>query len=124
MTSYKPCSSSIESITFSVKLKMAAVASTDGTLALIDLSVSAIRCTLNHEDAVIKAMWTHDEEKVVSISADRTVRLWDARSGKLLLQKNGHHDTVLCLDVAGDDSHVVTGGDDGVCLVFPLASAN
>ncbi len=55
---------------------------------------------------------------LTSGSADKTLRTWDARTGKLLKEHKGHRGPVLGASLSFDGSVVVSAGDDGVCLVF------
>jgi WD40 repeat protein len=54
----------------------------------------------------------------VTASADRTVRLWDGRSGHCERVWRGHQETVLDFAISCDGNTIVTGSDDGVSLVF------
>lgn len=56
---------------------------------------------------------------LVSASADKTLRTWDARTGTLIRENKGHHGPVLGAALSSDGAVVVSAGDDGVCLVFP-----
>lgn len=51
-------------------------------------------------------------------SADKTLRTWDARTGTLIREHKGHQGPVLGAALGKQGSVVVSGGDDGVCLVF------
>ena len=55
---------------------------------------------------------------LISASADRTLRTWDARTGNLLKAHTGHRAPVLGATLALDGSVVVSAGDDGVSMVF------
>lgn len=55
---------------------------------------------------------------LISASADRTLRTWDARTGALIKTHTGHRAPVLSASLGLDGSVVVGGGDDGLCLVF------
>ena len=52
--------------------------------------------------------------QLVTGSADtyKTVRLWDAVSGKLLVESKGHFGTVNCVAFAPDDARVASGSAD------------
>ena len=65
-----------------------------------------------------KALFQPQSPIFTTCSVDRTVRQWDARTGRCLRVWKGHQDVVLDLDVASDGRRLVTCGDDGVCLVF------
>jgi ribosome assembly protein SQT1 len=47
------------------------------------------------------------------------LRTWDARTGKLVQEHKGHHDTILGAAFGLGGKLVISAGDDGVCLVFP-----
>lgn len=55
---------------------------------------------------------------IVTASADKTLRTWDARTGTLVKEHTGHHGPVLSASLGLQGSVVVSAGDDGVCLVF------
>lgn len=60
---------------------------------------------------------------VVSGSADKTLRTWDARTGKLIREHKGHHGPVLGAALGLGGSVVISAGDDGDCLVFTTEAA-
>ena len=55
---------------------------------------------------------------LISASADKTLRTWDARNGNPLKTHLGHDAPVLDATLALDGSVVVSAGDDGLSLVF------
>lgn len=55
---------------------------------------------------------------ITSASADKTLRTWDARTGKLLKEHRGHRGPILAAALGMNGDVVVSAGDDGVCLVF------
>ena len=55
---------------------------------------------------------------ITSGSADKTLRTWDARTGKLVKEHRGHSGPILGAALGLNGSVVVSAGDDGVCLVF------
>jgi ribosome assembly protein SQT1 len=55
---------------------------------------------------------------IVSASADKTLRTWDARTGALVKEHTGHHGPILSASLGLQGSVVVSGGDDSACLVF------
>ncbi|KAG9315336.1 ribosome biogenesis protein Sqt1 [Chiua virens] len=93
---------------------------TDGKACIWDVSTMRLRATLEHQDAITNVM-AHPSPKshlVVTASADRTLRTWDARTGALIKEHTGHHGPVLGTSLGLQGSVVVSAGDDGVCLVF------
>jgi len=93
---------------------------TDGKACIWDLTTMRLRVTLEHKDA-ITTLLAHPAPKahlLISASADRTLRTWDARNGNLLKEHLGHRAPVLGATLALDGSVVVSAGDDGVSMVF------
>jgi len=93
---------------------------TDGKVCVWDLTTMRLRSTLEHKDAVTTIL-AHPAPKgylIVSGSADKTLRTWDARTGTLVREHKGHQGPVLAASLGLQGSVVVSAGDDGVCLVF------
>ena len=55
---------------------------------------------------------------ITSGSADKTLKTWDARTGKLIKEHKGHNGPIHSAALGPNGSVVVSAGDDGVCLVF------
>ncbi|KAG6827452.1 hypothetical protein H0H92_011720 [Tricholoma furcatifolium] len=99
---------------------VAITGATDGKALIWDLSTMRLRATLEHSDAITKLL-THPAPNgyiVVSASADKTLRTWDARNGTLLREHKGHRAPVLDASLGLEGSIVVSAGDDGFALVF------
>ncbi|PCH42420.1 ribosome biogenesis protein Sqt1 [Wolfiporia cocos MD-104 SS10] len=94
---------------------------TDGKACIWDLSTMRLRATLEHEDAVTTLLRLPSPKAhlVVSGSADKTLRTWDARTGTLIREHKGHQGPILQAALGLGGGVIVSAGDDGVCLVFP-----
>ncbi len=66
---------------------------------------------------------TPDGRRVVSASADDTLKIWDLHSGVALATLEGHDKWVLACAVAPDGRHVVSASDDNTLKVWDLASS-
>ena len=59
-----------------------------------------------HTSYVTSVAWNHDGSKIVSGSSDKTVKVWDAVSGRGLLQTlKGHTSTVTSVAFNHDGSN-------------------
>jgi ribosome assembly protein SQT1 len=118
---------SVEAITFielvpgdSSGPGIAVTGGTDGKIVFWDLNTMRQRATGEHQDAVTCLLTrpTPKSHIVVSASADRTLRTWDGKTGTLLREHKGHSGPVLGASLGLEGAVVLSGGDDGDCLVF------
>lgn len=67
---------------YSPKENLLAVGALDGRIRIVDLStLSIIGETMKHDDSVIGLVFSKNGERLLSWSEDRSVRLWDSRTG-------------------------------------------
>lgn len=61
-----------------------------------------------------------DQQKIVSGSRDRSIKVWSLPSGKLLSTLRGHEGSVLCLKFETSSGFMVSGSSDRHILVWDL----
>jgi WD40 repeat protein len=59
---------------------------------------------------------------MISGSADKTVKVWDAKSGKLQESHAGHKDEVRCVAFSFDATTFASGGKDSLVCMYELGS--
>ncbi|KAF9972289.1 Coronin-7 [Actinomortierella ambigua] len=61
------------------------------TIRLWDLKEQKEKLSIQaHKDTIFSCAFNHDGTKIISIGKDKTVRLWDARTGQKLTEGAGH----------------------------------
>jgi Prp8 binding protein len=72
-----------------------------------------------HKNAVVQALWSHDDSQIVSGSSDTTLGVWDATSGKRLLKLAEHESFINAISLGQKDVHrIASVGDDSVSYLW------
>ncbi|MEY2565252.1 MAG: hypothetical protein QOH88_3445 [Verrucomicrobiota bacterium] len=70
------------------------------------------------QNLVNSARFSPDGSRVLTASDDRTARVWDAKTGKLLVDLEGHQDAVTTAQFSPDGSRIVTGSKDKTARIW------
>ncbi|XP_027041127.1 ribosome assembly protein 4-like isoform X3 [Pocillopora damicornis] len=79
-------------------------------------SVRRVRRLQGHMDAIFCLQF--DKRRIITGSADRTIRMWDVRSGRSIHKLKGHKGGVRCLQF--DDEKIVSGSWDMTIMVWHI----
>ncbi|KAG2353051.1 WD40-repeat-containing domain protein [Suillus spraguei] len=71
-----------------------------------------------HESYVKAVSVFPDQRRMVTASADKTLRLWDLKTGDVLKKMEGHSDWVRGLAVSRDGQLIASGDDKGVIIIW------
>ena len=66
-----------------------------------------------------------DNKKIVSVSCDNTVKIWDLESGNLInTLGHGHTDWVNSIAISPDNKKILSGLEDNTIKIWDLESGN
>ena len=69
------------------------------------------------------AAFSPDGSRIVTASADKTARIWDAATAKEIAVLRGHDDAVNSAAFSPDGSRIVTASDDKTARIWDAATA-
>jgi WD40 repeat protein len=75
-----------------------------------------------HEMVVKSAAFSPDGRTIVTASADKTARLWDAATGKEIARLKGHDGIVISAAFSPDGKTLVTASDDKTARIWDVAT--
>jgi len=77
---------------------------------------------IGHSDWVSTVALSPDGKKIITGSRDNTAKVWDVRTGKLLLNLIGHKEWVISAAFSPDGKKIITGSFDSTIKVWELNS--
>ncbi|MBI2837255.1 MAG: DUF4062 domain-containing protein [Acidobacteria bacterium] len=86
-------------------------------------SVSACLMTLTgHTKGVLACAFSPDGSRIVSASCDKTLKLWDVATGRVLATLTGHDDLVDHCAFSSDGFRIVSASWDGTLKLWDVAT--
>jgi len=75
-----------------------------------------------HSDRILSIAFSPDQKILASGSADRSIKLWDAQTGKLLKSLQGHRSWVWGITISPDSKFLASGSYDHTVKLWDLES--
>ncbi|XP_051141887.1 COMPASS-like H3K4 histone methylase component WDR5B [Andrographis paniculata] len=116
-------SRAISAVKFSNSGQLFASASLDGTLIVYSSeTLEQIYQLVGHSQGVCDLAWSSDSIStyICSASDDRTVRIWNARTGDCVKTLKGHTDFVFCVNFNPQSNLIASGSFDDTVRVWDV----
>jgi eukaryotic-like serine/threonine-protein kinase len=84
--------------------------------------VGEVQKFVGHEGAIENLAFTSDGKRLITVSQDKTARVWDVATGRQLGKLEGHTAAVRGLVILPDGFRAVTAGWDGTVRLWDLDS--
>jgi WD40 repeat protein/serine/threonine protein kinase/DNA-binding XRE family transcriptional regulator len=94
----------------------------DATLLISAPRLYAVRTLSGHTGYVNSVAFSPDGKYVLTGSADKTARLWDAASGTEIRTFSGHTDAVVSVVFSPDGKYVLTGSYDNTARLWDAST--
>ena len=76
------------------------------------------RVFTGHDSAVRSAVFSSDNDRILTASYDGTARLWDGQTGTLIYPLEGHGGQVYTAVFSGDGDRILTASSDGTARLW------
>jgi WD40 repeat protein/tRNA A-37 threonylcarbamoyl transferase component Bud32 len=73
-----------------------------------------------HEDMVTSVAFSPNGKKIVSSSADKTIKVWDVANGTEIISLTGNESSVYCAVFSPDGKRIVSSSKDGTVKVWDV----
>ncbi|MBW4612739.1 MAG: PD40 domain-containing protein [Desmonostoc vinosum HA7617-LM4] len=108
-----------KSVSFSPDGKNIAIASSDNTARLWNLSGKQLAELKGHQGVVTSVSFSPDGKTIATASSDETARLWNL-SGKQLAELKGHQGVVTSVSFSPDGKTIATASSDETARLWNL----
>lgn len=111
----------IQALALSVDGKFASAGLSDNSIQLVDLTMGKVTKTLTgHTGPVAELTYTPKGDQLVSVSADKSARVWDIAAGSAKTTID-HGAPILSMALTKDGTKLVTAGTDKTIKLWTLA---
>ena len=113
-----------EALAFAARaLRLSSDPSTRALTRALLVASPRLEPTFRHADRVMAVAWSPDGTRVATASADRTARMWDARTGQATGAPLQHANWVMAVAWSPDGTRVATASGDGTAQVWDARTA-
>jgi DNA-directed RNA polymerase specialized sigma24 family protein/GTPase SAR1 family protein len=77
-----------------------------------------------HDKPIGRFAWSPDGNLLATPSADKTIKIWDTRTGQLIQTLSGHSERVICVEWSPQGNTLASGSDDQTARIWDPNSGN
>ncbi|KAH7923285.1 WD40 repeat-like protein [Leucogyrophana mollusca] len=116
------CGSRVSCVAFSPDGTRTAVGLEDGSFQVIDISTggSVVGPVKGHMKSVWSVVYSPDGCLLVTASWDKTIRVWDSKTGVEVGKPMGYDANIIGISIAADGRRIASGGRDNTVRVWDL----
>ena len=104
-----------------------AIAGSDGKLMLLDrktANAAPLVAGDGHREPITALAYVGERSGLLTASADKTIKSWNAETLSKRRTHSGHRDAVTALDAAGDGKSFASGSEDGQVRLWSTLSSS
>jgi len=86
------------------------------------VSKSCVKTLTGHTKSVTSIVVTEDQQQIVSVSDDTTIKIWEISSGECVKTLTGHNDCVTSIVITEDQQQIISASEDKTIKIWEIAN--
>lgn len=87
-------------------------------IEILDKNFSIVNRFSRHTETILSVCISNDGTILVSGSIDKTIKIWDVKTGSLIRTLKGHKQTIQCVCISPDNNQIASGSRDNYVKIW------